>query len=89
MITFKFLVATSDIKGLPGLEKGDAVIRVAVEVMQGGYEYDVWHKLKDGTTAKTRIDHREEFDEHEVDGETRDDVIASVAEVCQRVLDAL
>jgi len=88
-MVFKFLVAKSDIKGLPGLEAGEAVVRVAVEVMQGGYEYDVWHRLKDGTTAKTRIDHREEFDEYEVDGETRDDVIASVAEVCQRVLDAL
>lgn len=88
-MVFKFLVAKNDIKGLPGLEAGEAVVRVAVEVMQGGYEYDVWHSLKDGTTAKTRIDHREEFDEHEVEGETLNDVIASVAEVCQRVLDAL
>lgn len=86
---FKFLVATNDIKGLPGLDKGDAVVRVAVEVMQGGYEYDVWHKISDGSTAKTRIEHRDEFEEKTVTGETREDVIASVAEVCERILDSM
>ena len=74
---FKFLMAKNDIKGLPGLEKGDAVIRVAVEVMEGGYEYDVWHKLVDGTVAKTRIEHREEFEEHVTDIQLSPNVIAN------------
>lgn len=86
---FKFLVATSDIKGLPGLDKGDAVVRVAVEVMHGGYEYDVWHKISDGMTAKTRIEHRGELEEHHVSGETKEEVIESVAEVCERILDRI
>jgi len=81
---FKFLVATKDIKGLPGLEKGTAVVRVSVEAMPGGYEYDVWHRLDDGTVAKTRIEHREEFDVREVEGETPQEVREKVAEVVSR-----
>jgi hypothetical protein len=83
-MVFRFLVAKDAIKGLPGLEKGDAVVRVAVEVMQGGYEYDVWHKLGDGMTAKTRIEHRDEFDAHEVEADTPREVRELVAEVCSR-----
>ena len=78
---FKFLVANDDIKGLPGLEKGDAVVRVAVEVMPGGYEYDVWHRISDGMTAKTRIEHREEFDVKEVEADTPEEVRELVAEI--------
>lgn len=78
---FKFLVATKDIKGLPGLEKGTAVVRVSIEAMPGGYEYDVWHRLDDGTIAKTRIEHRDELELHKVTADTPKEVRELVAEV--------
>lgn len=80
MLEFRFLVATEDMPGLPGLERGDAVVRAAVEIADGGYEYDVWHKIGDGTTAKTRISHREGFEEFTVEGETRAELLELVAQ---------
>ena len=82
---FKFLVAKNDIKGLPGLEKGAAVVRTAMAVLEGGYEYDVWHVLDNGLTAMTRIEHREEFDELVVEGDTPDEVIEKVKEAISRL----
>lgn len=79
-MVFKYLVAKNDIKGLPGLEKGTPVIRVAVEVMEGGYEYDVWHILNNGLTAMTRVKHRDEFEVRVVEGDDVSDVIKSVEE---------
>lgn len=86
---FKFLVAKNNIKGLPGLSAGDMVIRVAVEVMEGGYEYDVWRNLDDGSTAKTRIEHRDEFEERSVEGETYDDALEAIVELQRSILDAI
>lgn len=81
MIDFRFLVARNDIKGTPGLEKGAPVVRVAVEVAPGGYEYDVWHRLDDGMTAKTRIEHRGEFMACEIDGFDTNDCRRKALEV--------
>lgn len=83
MIEFKFLVAQNDIKGLPGLMRGDGVIRATVEVMEGGYEYDVWDVISGiGTVAKTRIEHRGEFAEILVDGKDHDEIRAKVESAC-------
>lgn len=82
---FKFLVATKRIKGLPGLEVGDAVVRASMEILPGGYEYDVWHRLDDGTVSKTRVEHRDDLELHVVSGETREEVIEAVAEVSEHV----
>ena len=79
MVTYRFLVAQNDIKGLPGLYRGDAVIRDRMEVMDGGYEYDVWRVIcGTGPIAKTRIDHRAEFAEFTVDGADMDEVMEKV-----------
>ena len=86
MLEFKFLVATEDMPGLPGLERGDAVVRVATEIADGGYEYDVWHKLMDGTTAKTRISHLDDFEVFTVEAETRAEIMELVAERCTEVI---
>ena len=79
MIEYKFLVAQNDIKGMPGLYRGDAVIRERMEIMDGGYEYDVWRVMcGSGTIAMTRIEHRSEFSEFTVDGEDMDEVMAKI-----------
>lgn len=83
MIEFKFLVAQNDIKGMPGLMLGDGVIRTAVEVMEGGYEYDVWEIINGiGAVARTRIEHRDEFAEIVVDGEDEAEIRAKVDAAC-------
>ena len=83
---FKFRVATCDIKGLPGLELGDAVIPVATEVIEN-YEYEVWHRLSDGGVSKTRVEHHGDLMDVTVDGETRAEITAKVAEVSQGIID--
>lgn len=83
MIEFKFLVAQEDIKGIPGLMRGDGVIRTTVEVMPGGYEYDVWEVISGlGAIAKTRIAHRDKFAEITVDGKNRKEIRAKVESAC-------
>ena len=79
MIEYKFLVAQNDIKGMPGLYRGDAVIRERMEIMDGGYEYDVWRVMCGaGPTARTRIEHRGEFSEFMVDGKDMDEVMEKI-----------
>lgn len=85
VMEFEFLVAKSDIKGLPGLEKGAVVMRVTVEVLEGGYEYDVWHRLDNGMVAKTRIGHRDEFDVLRIDAETHVEAIEKLSEAISRM----
>lgn len=82
---FKFLVAKTDIPGMPGLETGDAVIPAATEIMPGGYEYDVWHRLDNGLVAKTRHEHRGDLITCEVDGRDKAECTAKVAEVSEGV----
>lgn len=83
---FKFLVAANDMKGLPGLEKGDAVVPVATEIVDG-YEYDVWHRLDNGLVSKTRIEHHSEFITIVVDGKTRHEIMEKVAAASHGVRD--
>lgn len=87
MIQYKYLVCMEDVDGLPGLEVGDAVIPVASEVLPGGYEYRVWHSLASGAIAKTRIEHMDHFREFVAEGEDMDEVMAEIAETCQKIVD--
>lgn len=85
-ITYRFLVATEPIPGLPGLERGDMVIRTAVEILDGGYEYDVWRKLDDGMVAKTRIGNRAKLAERTVEGADMAEVVAKANEERERLV---
>lgn len=67
---YKFKVCQEDLPGLPGLERGDAVIPVAVEIIEG-YEYEVWYRIGDGVTAKTRIEHHSALKDTVVEGSCR------------------
>ena len=80
MAQLSFLVAKNDINGVPGLEKGAPVIKVAHETIEH-YEYVVWHRIDDGGVAKTRIEHLGEFITCEVDGVDIDECHAKAMEM--------
>ena len=84
MAQLRFLVAKCDIKGLPGLEKGAPVIKVAHEVVEC-QEYVVWHRIDDGTVAKTHIRHLDSFIPCEVDGLDMDECYAKALELSEGI----
>ena len=81
---FKFKVCQEDLPGLPGLEKGDCVFPVASEIIEG-YEYEVWHRLSDGITAKTRIEHHSALTDVTVEGSCRSELMEKALKEGDRV----
>ena len=79
-LTYKFLVAREDIPGIPGLKRGDPVLKTKVDVIEG-YEYDVWQRLDYDGVARTRIGHRDKFSEFEIDGRSRHELQRKVNEI--------
>ena len=79
-LTYKFLVAREDIPGIPGLKRGDPVLKSKVEIIEG-YEYDVWQRLDYDGFARTRIDHRDQFAEFEIDGHSRRELQRKIDEI--------
>jgi len=77
MMEYKFLIATTDIKGLPGLSKGDAVLPAATEIIDN-YEYDVWHVINGGGVAKTRHEHVNDLSTFSVDGKDMSEIRAKI-----------
>lgn len=79
-LEYKFLVAREDIPGIPGLKRGDPVLKTAVDVIEG-YEYDVWQRLDLDGVARTRIEHRNKFSEFTIDGHSRHELQRKVLEI--------
>jgi len=86
MIRYKFDVLAEEIPDFDGLSVGDAVIPVAQRRIDlGGYQYDTWQRLDNGTRVDVRTKHRPKFREFVIECEHESEIPALIDAECEKV----
>lgn len=85
---FMVLARPIDNPGVPDpghIEVGDAVLPESFGLLPGGYQFDVYRVIKNGDTFSALTTFRNNFEQHDVTGDTWMEVIGEMDAICEAV----